>query len=149
MSRSWQTGPPFPSWRNYAPWLNAYAEQRLTRPEHQLPAGKPFSVWFQQNQAALRRNATIRDWNTIIAIHLLPLFEAEPRGWEAVTFLNRGPRDANETLAKRLVGWRSQCPADLRPFVARLAAEFGAVQVLPGVPLRSIRQSPIGIKLSD
>src|SRR5438132_382156 len=30
MSRSWQTAPPFPSWRNYAPWLNAYAEKRLT-----------------------------------------------------------------------------------------------------------------------
>jgi len=124
MSRSWQTAPPFPSWRNYAPSLNAYAEQRLTRPEHQLPAGKPFSVWFQESQAALRRNPMMRDWNTIIAIHLLPLFEAEPRGWETVTFLNRGPRDANETLATRLVSWRSHCPADLSPFVTKLAAIF-------------------------
>jgi hypothetical protein len=65
-----------------------------------------------------------RDWNTIIAIHLLPLFEAEPGGWESVTFLNRGPRDANETLAKHLVRWRSQCPADLSPFVSKLAAIF-------------------------
>ena len=66
----------------------------------------------------------MRDWNTIIAIHLLPLFEAEPRGWETVMFLNRGPRDANETLAKRLVSWRSQCSADLSPFVTKLAAIF-------------------------
>jgi len=124
MSRSWQTAPPFPSWGNYAPWLNAYAEQRLTRPEHQLPVGKPFSVWFQENQATLRGNPMMRDWNTIIAIHLLPLFEAEPRGWETVMFLNRGPRDANETLAKRLVSWRSQCSADLSPFVTKLAAIF-------------------------
>jgi len=124
MSRSWQTAPPFPSWGNYAPWLNTYAAQRLTRPEHQLPPGKPFSVWFQEHEAALRRNPTIRDWNTIIAIQLLPLFEAEPRGWQTVTFLNRGLYTANDSLSNHLVQWRSQCPVDLRPFVARLAAIF-------------------------
>jgi hypothetical protein len=124
MSRSWQSAPPYPSWRNYATWLNAYAEQRLNLPEHQLPSGKSFSVWFRENQSFLRRNSTIRDWNTIIAIRFLPVFEAEPRGWEAVTFLNRGPRDANSSLQSHFANWRSQCPADLRPFVARLAAAF-------------------------
>jgi hypothetical protein len=124
MSRSWQTDPPYSSWRDYAPWLNAYAEQRLALREHQLPAGKPFPVWFQANELALRRNPTIRDWNTIIAIRLLPLFEAEPRGWETVTFLNRGSHNANESLATHLVQWRSQCPENLRPFVTRLAAVF-------------------------
>jgi hypothetical protein len=124
MSRSWQTEPPYPRWRAYAPWLNMYAEQRLALREHQLPAGKPFQIWFQENQPVLRRNPTIRDWNTIIAIHLLPFFEAEPRGWKTVTFLNRGPHDGNESLAKRLTEWRSQCPTDLRPFIARLAAVF-------------------------
>jgi hypothetical protein len=126
MSRSWQTAPPFPSWRVYAPWLNAYAEQRIALPEHQLPAGKPFSVWFQENQAALRRNPMIRDWNTIIAIQLLPLFEAEPRGWQTVTFLNRGLHSADDSLSKHLAEWRSQCPSDLRPFVVRVAAIFAA-----------------------
>jgi hypothetical protein len=125
MSRSWQAAPPYPSWRDYAPSLNAYAEQRLALREHQLPAGKPFPVWFQANEAALRRNPAIRDWNTIIAIRLLPLFEAEPCGWKTVTFLNRGPHNANESLVKRLVEWRSHCPENLRPFVARLAAVFG------------------------
>jgi hypothetical protein len=39
MSRSWRTAPPYPSWPAYAPWLNAYAEQRIALPEHQLPPG--------------------------------------------------------------------------------------------------------------
>ena len=124
MSCSCENAPPFPSWRNYAPRLNAYAEQRLTRSEHQLPAGKPFSVWFQENQAALRRNPMIRDWNTIIAIQLLPLFEAEPRGWQAVTFLNRGLHTPSDSLSKHLTEWRSQCPTDLRPFMTKFAAIF-------------------------
>ncbi|MBV8175422.1 MAG: hypothetical protein JO151_12790 [Verrucomicrobia bacterium] len=124
MSRSWQTAPPYPSWRAYAPWLNAYAEQQMALPEHQLPTGKPFLVWFQERQTALRRNPAIRDWNTIIAVRLLPVFEAEPRGWEAVTFLNHGSPGANESLAAHLSAWRSRCPEDLRPFIIRFAAVF-------------------------
>ena len=48
MSRSWRTAPPYSGWRDYAPWLNAYADQRFTVAEHQLPAGKSFSNWFQE-----------------------------------------------------------------------------------------------------
>jgi hypothetical protein len=124
MSRSWPTAPPYPAWRSYAPWLNDYVEQRLALPEHQLPAGTSFPIWFHENQAALRQNSDMRDRNTIIAIHFLPIFEAEPRGWEAVAFLNRGSSNAGESLAHRLVEWRSQCPEDLRFFVNKLAAVF-------------------------
>jgi hypothetical protein len=131
MSRSWQTAPPYPAWRDYAPWLNAYAEQRLMLPEHHLPAGKPFVVWFRENEAALRQNAGLRDRNTIIAIRLLPLVEAEPRAWKTLAFLNHGSAGPNASLAQHLAGWRFRCPGDLRPFVTRLAAVFGVKVITP------------------
>jgi hypothetical protein len=121
MSRSWLTGPPYPAWRRYAPWLNDYVAKRLALPQHHLPAGTPFQVWFRNNESALRQNPDMRDRNTIIAIQLLPILEAEPRGWEALAFLNRGSHDMAESLAQRLAEWHSQCPRRLRPFVARLA----------------------------
>jgi hypothetical protein len=93
-------------------------------PEHQLPAGTPFLVWFNESEPALRLNPAIRDWNTIIAIRLLPLFEEEPRGWAALTFLNRGFPRSDQSLARHLAMWRSQCPEQLRPFLKRLAAVF-------------------------
>jgi hypothetical protein len=124
MSRTWDTTPPYPAWHNYAPWLDAYAEQRMKLPEHQLPAGQPFRDWFRDHQAALRRDSAVRSWNTIVAIQLLPLFEAEPRGWKAVTFLNHGSTGANDSLAQHLAGWRSRCPQELRPFIGKLAAVF-------------------------
>ncbi|MGA7216130.1 MAG: hypothetical protein WBX20_18155 [Terrimicrobiaceae bacterium] len=124
MSRSWRTAPPYPAWRSYAPWLNAYVEQRLALPEHQLPAGTPFIVWFKQSEPALRLNPALRDRNTIIATQLLPLFEAEPGGWEAVIFLNRGLPHGKGSLAQRLAEWQSQCPENLRPFLRRLASVF-------------------------
>jgi hypothetical protein len=124
MSRTWLTAPPYLAWRGYAPSLNDYAEQRIALPEHHLPAGTPFIVWFRENQAALRQNADIRDRNTIIAIQLLPIFEAEPRGWEAVAFLNRDSPNPNKSLAQHFAEWRSQCPQNLHPFVTKLAATF-------------------------
>jgi len=124
MSRTWLTAPPYPAWRGYAPSLNDYAEQRIALPEHHLPAGTPFIVWFRENQTALRQNAAIRDRNTIIAIQLLPIFETEPRGWETVAFLNRDSPNPNKSLAQHLAEWRSHCPEDLHPFITKLAAVF-------------------------
>jgi hypothetical protein len=124
MSRSWQNVPPYPAWRSYARWLDAYAEQRIALPDHQIPPGKPFSVWFKENEPVLRRNPTIRNLNTIIAIRLLPLFESDPRGWETLIFLSRGAVDVNGSLAHHLARWRSQCPEELHPFLTRLAAIF-------------------------
>jgi len=124
MSRSWRTYPTYPAWRGYAPWLDHYVEQRLVLPQHHLPAGKPFLVWFRENEAALRQNPDRRDRNTIVAIQFLLIFEAEPRGWEALAFLNRASSNAEESLAQRFAEWRSQCPKQLRPFVTRLAKVF-------------------------
>ena len=124
MSHSWATAPPFPAWKGYAPSFNAYLEVRLAMPEHHLPAGTTFSAWFRENQSALRQNSMLRDRNTIIAIHCLPLFEAEPQGWKAVSFLNRDLAGPNESLAQHLARWQAQCPPELRPFIRKLAAEF-------------------------
>ncbi|HET9377386.1 MAG TPA: hypothetical protein VFO40_20590, partial [Chthoniobacterales bacterium] len=74
--------------------------------------------------SALRQNSDLRDQNIIIASQLLPVFESYPRAWEAVVFLNRGSSDANESLAQHFTEWRSHCPENLRPFVARLAVVF-------------------------
>ncbi|MBV8099871.1 MAG: hypothetical protein JOZ31_12000 [Verrucomicrobia bacterium] len=125
MSHTWQVSPPYPAFRAYAPWLADYAQQRLALPEHRLPSGKSFTGWFRQHQPALRTDAGQRDWNSIIAAQLLPIFEAEPDGWQAVTFLNHGSSSGQESLAEHLTQWRANCPGRLRPFVSKLAAVFG------------------------
>jgi len=129
MSRTWQSTPPYPAFRAYAPWLDDYAQQRLAQPENHLPAETSFSAWFRQHQPALRKDAGHRDWNTIIASQLLPIFEAEPAGWEAVTFLNRGPSDGRQSLSEHFAQWRANCPDRLRSFVSKVAGVFGSRSV--------------------
>ena len=72
----------------------------------------------------MRANAIIREKNNIVAEQLLPLFEAQPAGWEAITFLNLGRREPEETLATRFAEWRAAAPAGHRAFIARIAAVF-------------------------
>jgi hypothetical protein len=94
-------------------------QKRLRLPEHRLPAGTPFIVWFRVNEPGLSRDGTRRDRNTIIAAQLLPIFEKEPQGWGALAFFNPA---TNESLAQQFIKWRSRCPRKLQPFVGKLAA---------------------------
>jgi hypothetical protein len=124
MGSSWQNDPPHPAWREYAVWLNSYAEKRLALAKHHLRPGTQFSIWFRENQSVLRHNPTERSRNTIIATQLLPIFEAEPRGWEALAFLNCASIDPKSSLAQHLAKWHSRCPQELRSFVTKVAAVF-------------------------
>jgi len=125
MSRSWATDPPHPAWQAYAPWLSDYIGRRMALPENRLRIGMSFSAWFHQHQTALQKDAGQRTWNTIVATQLLPIFEADPAGWEAVTFLNRKPSGPTESLSQHFAEWRASCPNRLHSFVAKLAAVFG------------------------
>jgi len=124
MGRSWQTDPAHSAWREYAVWLNSYAEERLALAKHRLSPGTPFSIWFRENQSVLRRSPTERSRNTIIATKLLPIFEAEPRGWEALAFLNSASINPKNSLTQYLARWRSRCPQGLRSFVTKVEAVF-------------------------
>lgn len=125
MGRSWESAPPYRNWKSYAPKLTSYAQKRLDDPKHQLPPDTEFRAWFRAEEASLRQHSTQREKNGIIAAQLLPLFEAEPRGWETVTFLNLGTRDKKMSLAAFLAEWQMNVSPELRPFVAKVAMVFG------------------------
>lgn len=125
MSETWRTSPPYPNWRGYSSSLAKYASDRLGLREHRLQTGETFRAWFAQNEAAMRAKAELREKNTIVASQLLPLFEAAPENWEAVTFLNHGPRVKGKTFARKLADWQAASPAVHRTFIARIGAVFG------------------------
>ena len=122
MARTWQRSAPFRNWRSYAPEFADYAAER-TRAA--AGANADFAQWFRQNEPVMRRNPTLRERNSVVALQLLPLLEAGPRAWEAVTFLNLGTRDRKQPLEACLAEWRQNCPPPLRPFVTRVAQVFG------------------------
>ena len=112
------------NWKSYSAALADYAEKRMTDPKHQLPEDKSFAAWFAEEERGLREKWAQREKNTIIARHLLPVFEAEPRGWEAMTWLRHGPRETDKTLAKHFADWKANAPEQHRAFIGKLAAVF-------------------------
>jgi len=125
MSKSWESKPPYPNWKSFAPKLADYAKERIDHADHQLPANTSFSTWFRQEERSLRRNGTQRAKNTMIAKELLPLFEATPSGWEAITAFNLTEREPQKELSNLFAQWQKAAP-DQAKFLTRVAAVFSA-----------------------
>lgn len=124
MGKRWAEQPPYPNWKGYAPSLTTYAQQRLDTGG--LPPDTSFGTWFAEHEASLRKAATLRDKNLIVARQLLPLFEANPAGWEAVTAFNLTPnREPEKTLARHFTDWAAAAPDQQQKFIAQLRAVFG------------------------
>ncbi len=121
MAEQWPTNPPYPCWADYAVNLGNYAQERLSRQEVQLSAGVTLQTWLSSREETLRQDPYQRSMNELVAYALLPIFESEPTGWNAVGKLP--PSVANFT--DYLSDWHSSVDPVDKPFVARLSEVFG------------------------
>ena len=126
MAAAWRTAPPYPNWKDYAAALRSYADDWAEKVTVVREPGFDFRKWFAENEAAMRANGTLRERNAVVALQLLPLFEAAPKGWEAVTFLNlTDDRKPDRSLADHFRAWRRAAPEAQHPFIASIAGVFG------------------------
>ncbi len=123
MSQTWKTKPPYPNWKDYAEKLAGYAQDRIKLGA--LPKDQTLPQWYALNAQALRQNATQREKNQVVAVALLPLFEAEPEHWAAIGYLNVGEAKEGQTFEQHLKTWHEQVPDKHRPFVVKVAGQFG------------------------
>jgi hypothetical protein len=124
MGKSWEKDPPYTNWRDYSASLTSYVADRLAGTAKEFPAGTRFIDWFHQNQPAMRETSTLREKNNQVAAALLPVFEADPAGWESVTFINRVAPAPENSLQDHFRAWHGRVPAAQRAFVAKLARVF-------------------------
>ncbi len=123
MARTWETAPPYPHWTSYAKKLAEYAAERMNDPKHQLPAGQSFAQWFAAVEPEQRVKWT-REKNTTIACRLLPLFEAEPAGWDALQSVLLCAHEAQMSRQRFLEEWKNNARSEHRAFIGKLASSF-------------------------
>lgn len=123
MAVQWHQRPPYPNWRDYAPHLLSYARDRMMQPHRQLPPGQNFALWFRQQLPRLVADGWDRQAAELIANQLLPLFEQDPSGWEAVHWLNRQPQPP--LVRTYFEDWKKAAPVRHHPFIRRVAVAFG------------------------
>jgi hypothetical protein len=142
MSETWKVRPPYPNWRDYAPALSEYADERIRTAR--LPPGKKLAQWYRENQPLLQQEPCQRDKNTVVAAAQLPRFEKQPENWEAIGWLNDGTLHGTRTFARYLEDWHARVPPKHRPIVRQVAEEFGLeIEDETGVPRQS-RDASLG-----
>ncbi|MFW6161226.1 MAG: hypothetical protein ACODAJ_00565 [Planctomycetota bacterium] len=122
MAETWRVQPPYPNWRGFAKHLRAYANDRIRK--SQLPDDTTLAAWYRANKAALRKEPCDRARNNVVAVALLPLFEAEPQHWAALEDLNAAACKQPRPFRRYLADWHQHAPATHQPFIVRIAAEF-------------------------
>ena len=120
MAERWPYSPPHPNWASFAKALARYAEERISRPEVQLPANVALSEWLSSHEEILRRDPYLRDYNSLVAYSLLPIFESDPTGWNTI----RKFPISHGSFADYLSDWYSLAETPDKPFVRRGSSRF-------------------------
>ena len=120
MAQRWLTYPPFPNWADYAASLEAYAGELVSFQERLLPSDMSLASWLMSEEEGLRGNSYQRNKNAVVSYSLLPIFESEPTGWNAVRTLP----DSSTGLKAYLHAWSLQVDPIDKPFVDRIIQLF-------------------------
>jgi hypothetical protein len=128
LAKKWESSPPYPEWKDYAPRLRDYSEHFLTEPHRQLPGNVALSAWFNQNKNDLRASPYLRQRNEVVANLLLPMFEQNPENWAAIGFLNMQPTGGS--FEDYLNHWHEAVPEPQKGVVESTMTLFG-IQLNP------------------
>jgi hypothetical protein len=118
MAISWHANPPFRNWIDYACSLNAYADNLIHDPRHQVPSDVSFRNWITSREESLRRDPCQRSVNIVVAIRLFSLFRQHSTQWQTIRYLPTldGP------LAEYVHAWLGVVPDRHKGFVSEVAA---------------------------
>ncbi len=122
MAEEWKTDPPYKNWRDFAPHLREYADDRMKFEPVFEP--RDFAGYVRANQAELLKNAKHGEFHRSVAIALLKKFEAEPSHWESIRWINSAPAEDGETISAYFTKWHAAAPERHQAFVADVAKLF-------------------------
>ena len=125
IARQWCQNPSIPGQHSYAKQFQIYADDRLGQDEAKLPAGMDLPGWLISHEEELRTSDVNehhqRVKQSLIAYVLLPIFENNPEGWNAIT---KFPTTTGR-LREYLSDWHSSVDAYDKDFVATVSDILG------------------------
>ena len=116
MGVTWEKNPPYPTWATYAKHLSEYADNEAGNVAGQAPDDVSWEEWLRRHEEKSRADPYERVGNRIIALRMLPLFENDPEGWNAVRRLPASEVRIREFLAQ----WKEAADPQDREFIQRI-----------------------------
>ncbi|MEI7901135.1 MAG: hypothetical protein WCK89_12860 [bacterium] len=129
MSVSWEKNPPYPGWKEYRHSIAQYVQDEIKQRENIEP--KELNNFYASHREDLAKGTDTRSLSQAMAVVLLQLFEARPEHWESIRWLNSAPSAKGEPFEKYLQRWQRAVPEKHRPFVKKVAEQFGVTMPLP------------------
>lgn len=125
MAAQWETQPPYPNWKDYAPEMTLYLRNILQQ-EHRSFTTQ-LGSWYRQHRATLEQNpyADDRQLNEKMASHLLAIFKRQPESWAAINYINLGEDSDDKSLEKYLNDWYQNTPENLRQPIVDIQQMLG------------------------
>lgn len=120
LAQSWKETPPGPEMAAEADKLRRFFDLLISEGHRRLPPHTPLGIWLSENQEQLRNDPYLREKNEVVANLLLPLFQASPENWDALTYLNLDPADARNSLQEYLQHWYRNSPSEHRAFIGNM-----------------------------
>lgn len=125
MAVVWKTDPPYVNWVSFAPHLDQYVDAILAKRDRRLPPDRTMPQWFQEHADVLSTQRQLTKESQLVAAYLLALFEDEPGGWESLTWINLGPKDAELDFRGFLASWKGRVPKRNQGFIEKIQELFG------------------------
>ena len=131
MAERWPAQPPYPNWTSYAAWLASYGVSAPAAIGHVSLLSDAVKQVVSCEEDHLREASLRNEFGefsqgdrgkvAVISHALLPVFESEPAGWNAV----RNVPVTKEPLTAYLSDWYTQVDLVDKPFVQRILDIFG------------------------
>jgi len=126
MRVAWDRNPPYRNWRRWGIHYDEYLNAMLAERARRLAPDQTMSQWVTTNLPELEKEQKLTEHSQLAAAYLLALFQDQPEGWEAVTWLNTGADyDENLGFEAHLRAWRKRVPERHKAFVGKIQHLFG------------------------
>lgn len=142
LATEWSVAPPEPELASHAKDLRRFFRFLIAERHRTLPENTELREWLQERQAQLRADPYRRDQNDLVAKSVLPLFFADAKSWEAISYLNLHPDDPSASLDDFMRHWHANAPERDRPFIAKLSALLLHKDVISAPPTQ-VAASPV------
>jgi len=124
LGTQWAEASADPQLVKQAAGLRRFFRSLVTEGHRNLPEGSELDDWLRQHVAHLCDDPYQREINDLLAKSMVPLFFADPSGWDAIAYMNLHPDDATASVDEFLGHWRANAPERDQAFVARLSSLF-------------------------
>ena len=83
-----------------------------------MPEGRTLNAWLRVHEAEGREDPYKREVNRTVALRILPVFEQDPQGWNAISSLPKSDVEIRQYLAL----WKTAAHPSDRAIIERIEA---------------------------